>query len=172
MTKLRLWEVICGRLGHWNGSCSVWFWFQWTMEMIQFNFMFLSLQLMLIIGLAQCLVVFRVVAAPMLSDRNWGFISDHANTVSVILGAVLHYVTIQVMTRVRILYTYEVADYVLYVYSMFSHYWSPIWWIDVSVIHPCVKFYLGRTLNPRLGVAIFYNPRLWTIQELSTCMFS
>lgn len=42
MTKLRLWEVICGRLGHWNGSCSVWFWFQWTMERIQFNFMFLS----------------------------------------------------------------------------------------------------------------------------------
>ncbi|GAA6227802.1 anoctamin-9-like [Lates japonicus] len=56
---------------------------------------------MLIIGLAQALVVFRVVAAPLLSERNWGFISDHANTVAMMLGAVLHYVTIQIMTRVN-----------------------------------------------------------------------
>ncbi|XP_050934137.1 anoctamin-9 isoform X2 [Lates calcarifer] len=60
-----------------------------------------TLMLMLIIGLAQALVVFRVVAAPLLSECNCGFISDHANTVAMMLGAVLHYVTIQIMTRVN-----------------------------------------------------------------------
>uniref|UniRef100_A0A7N6B0A5 Anoctamin n=1 Tax=Anabas testudineus TaxID=64144 RepID=A0A7N6B0A5_ANATE len=57
--------------------------------------------LMLIIGLAQALVVFRVVAAPWLSECSWEFIHDNANTVAVMLGAVLHYVTIQIMTRVN-----------------------------------------------------------------------
>lgn len=59
-------------------------------------------QLVLIIGLAHALVVFRVVASPLLSEGRWEFIRDHANTVAVMLGAVLHYVTIQVMTRVSI----------------------------------------------------------------------
>ncbi|XP_042290394.1 anoctamin-9 [Thunnus maccoyii] len=60
-----------------------------------------TLMLMLIIGLAHALVVFRVVAAPLLSEGKWDFIKDHANTVAVMLGAVLHYVTIQIMTRVN-----------------------------------------------------------------------
>lgn len=59
-------------------------------------------QLMLIIGLAHALVVFRVVAAPLMSEGSWEFIRDHANTVAVMLGAVLHYLTIQIMTRVCI----------------------------------------------------------------------
>lgn len=57
---------------------------------------------MLIIGLAHALVVFRVVAAPLMSEGSWEFIKDHANTVAVMMGAVLHYLTIQVMTRVRL----------------------------------------------------------------------
>lgn len=60
----------------------------------------LVFQLMLIIGLAHALVVFRVIAAPLMSESSWAFIRDHANTVAVTLGAVLHYLTIQVMTRV------------------------------------------------------------------------
>ncbi|XP_040885885.1 anoctamin-9-like isoform X2 [Toxotes jaculatrix] len=60
-----------------------------------------TLMLMLIIGLAQALVVFRVVAAPLLYEGRWDFIKDHANTVAMMLGAVLHYVTIQIMTRVN-----------------------------------------------------------------------
>ncbi|KAM9861038.1 anoctamin-9-like [Aulostomus maculatus] len=60
-----------------------------------------TLMLMLIIGLAHALVVFRVVAAPLMSQGSWEFITDHANTVAVMLGAVLHYLTIQVMTRVN-----------------------------------------------------------------------
>ncbi|XP_051235957.1 anoctamin-9 isoform X2 [Dicentrarchus labrax] len=58
-------------------------------------------ELMLIIGLAHALVVFRVVAAPLMSEGSWEFFKDHANTVAVMLGAVLHYLTIQIMTRVN-----------------------------------------------------------------------
>uniref|UniRef100_A0A8D3DBX4 Anoctamin n=1 Tax=Scophthalmus maximus TaxID=52904 RepID=A0A8D3DBX4_SCOMX len=60
-----------------------------------------TLMLMLIIGLAHVLVVFRVVAAPLLSEGRLEFFRDHANTVAMMLGAVLHYVTIQIMTRVN-----------------------------------------------------------------------
>ncbi|XP_075947042.1 anoctamin-9-like [Anarhichas minor] len=60
-----------------------------------------TLMLILIIGLAQALVVFRVVAAPLMSEGSWEFIGDHANTVAIMLGAVLHYLTIQIMTRVN-----------------------------------------------------------------------
>ncbi|KAM8888016.1 anoctamin-9-like [Synchiropus picturatus] len=60
-----------------------------------------TLMLMLIIGLAQALVVFRVVAAPLFYEGSWEFARDHANTVAVMIGAVLHYVTIQIMTRVN-----------------------------------------------------------------------
>ncbi|XP_071755205.1 anoctamin-9 [Centroberyx gerrardi] len=60
-----------------------------------------TLMLVLIIGLAHALVVFRVVAAPLLSEGSWEFIRDHANTVAMMLGAVLHYLTIQIMTRVN-----------------------------------------------------------------------
>ncbi|KAM8761881.1 anoctamin-9-like isoform 1-T1 [Acanthopagrus schlegelii] len=60
-----------------------------------------TIMLMLIIGLAHALVVFRVVAAPLMSEGEWEFIKDHANTVAVMLGAVLHYFTIQIMTRVN-----------------------------------------------------------------------
>ncbi|KAF7666802.1 hypothetical protein LDENG_00093680 [Lucifuga dentata] len=60
-----------------------------------------TLMLMLIIGLAQALVVFRVVAAPLMSEGSMEFMRDHANTMAVMLGAILHYITIQVMTRVN-----------------------------------------------------------------------
>ncbi|XP_054868540.1 anoctamin-9-like [Amphiprion ocellaris] len=60
-----------------------------------------TLMLMLIIGLAHALVVFRVVAAPLMSECQWEFLRDHANPVAVMFGAVLHYLTIQIMTRVN-----------------------------------------------------------------------
>lgn len=59
------------------------------------------LQLVLIIGLTHALVVFRVVAAVNMAEANWEFLRDHSSTVAVMLGAVLHYITIQVMTRVK-----------------------------------------------------------------------
>ncbi|KAJ8394957.1 hypothetical protein AAFF_G00040800 [Aldrovandia affinis] len=60
-----------------------------------------TLMLVLIIGLAHALVVFRVAATVLLSDMKWQFLSDHANTGAVMLGAVLHYFTITIMTRVN-----------------------------------------------------------------------
>ncbi|KAJ3594303.1 hypothetical protein NHX12_006634 [Muraenolepis orangiensis] len=60
-----------------------------------------TLMLVGIIAIAHAIVVFRVVAAPLLSEGSWEFINDHANTVAVMLGAVLHYLTIQIMTRVN-----------------------------------------------------------------------
>ncbi|CAJ1048681.1 anoctamin-9 [Xyrichtys novacula] len=60
-----------------------------------------TFMLSLIIGLAHALVVFRVVAAPLLDEGGSEFIRDHANSVAMMLGAVLHYVTIQIMTRVN-----------------------------------------------------------------------
>ncbi|XP_041704580.1 anoctamin-9 [Coregonus clupeaformis] len=60
-----------------------------------------TLVMLLIIGLAHALVVFRVVATVMLAEGSWEFLSDHSNTAAVILGAVLHYFTITIMTRVN-----------------------------------------------------------------------
>ncbi|XP_033846741.1 anoctamin-9 isoform X1 [Periophthalmus magnuspinnatus] len=60
-----------------------------------------TLMLMIIIGLAHALVVFRVVAAALLSNADWEFIRDQPHSVAVMLGAVLHYLTIQIMTRVN-----------------------------------------------------------------------
>ncbi|KAF3686968.1 Anoctamin-9 Transmembrane protein 16J [Channa argus] len=60
-----------------------------------------TLMLMLIIGIAQALVVFRVIATPLLSTGSWEFIRNYANPVAVLIGAVLHYITIQIMTRVN-----------------------------------------------------------------------
>ncbi|XP_036073311.1 anoctamin-9 [Oryzias melastigma] len=56
-----------------------------------------TLVVLLIIGLALFFVVFRVVAAPLLSELE--FLSDYANTVAMVLGAVVHFITIQTMTK-------------------------------------------------------------------------
>ncbi|KAL4642131.1 anoctamin-9-like isoform X2 [Arapaima gigas] len=60
-----------------------------------------TLMLMLIIGLAQAIVIFRVVATGLLSEHSWQFLREQANTVAIMMGAVLHYLTITVMTRVN-----------------------------------------------------------------------
>ncbi|XP_066510896.1 anoctamin-9-like [Hoplias malabaricus] len=57
--------------------------------------------LVVIIGLTHALVICRVVSAMLLSDCSWKFLSDNANVVAVMLGAVLHYLTIQIMTKVN-----------------------------------------------------------------------
>ncbi|XP_066524756.1 anoctamin-9 [Hoplias malabaricus] len=61
-----------------------------------------TLMLLLIIGLAHALVVFRVIASVQFAKpTNWKFLSENSSTVAFMLGAVLHYVTITVMTRVN-----------------------------------------------------------------------
>ncbi|KAL7867998.1 hypothetical protein SRHO_G00093820 [Serrasalmus rhombeus] len=68
-----------------------------TLVMVLVTFM-----LLLIIGLAHALVVFRVIASEQLAKfKSWSFISDNSNTVAFMLGAVLHYLTIIIMTKVN-----------------------------------------------------------------------
>ncbi|KAM6980504.1 anoctamin-9 [Aplochiton taeniatus] len=69
-----------------------------------------TLMLVLIIGLTQALVIFRVVAVVVLSEGTWDFIQENANTVAVILASVLHYITIQVMTRVNRYVSLKLCD--------------------------------------------------------------
>uniref|UniRef100_A0A096M1Z9 Anoctamin n=1 Tax=Poecilia formosa TaxID=48698 RepID=A0A096M1Z9_POEFO len=59
------------------------------------------LQLMVIIGITHALVVFRVMTASWFSRSESDFLEEKANMLAMLLGAVLHYVTIQIMTRVN-----------------------------------------------------------------------
>ncbi|XP_040017687.1 anoctamin-9 [Gasterosteus aculeatus] len=57
--------------------------------------------ILVIIGLTHALVVFRVIAAVLLAEGSWEFLSNHSNSGAMMLGAVLHYLIITVMTRVN-----------------------------------------------------------------------
>ncbi|XP_058264899.1 anoctamin-9 isoform X2 [Hemibagrus wyckioides] len=62
----------------------------------------MTLMLLLIIGLAQAIVVFRVIASVEFAKHTkWPFLSEHSNTVAFMLGAVLHFLTITIMTRIN-----------------------------------------------------------------------
>lgn len=59
-------------------------------------------QLLIIIGLTHVLVVCRVIATVLVAENSsWTVITENSQTVAVMLGAVLHYITITVMTRVN-----------------------------------------------------------------------
>ncbi|XP_051978480.1 anoctamin-9 isoform X1 [Xyrauchen texanus] len=61
-----------------------------------------TLMLMAIIGLTLALVVFRVIATVQLAENSsWTFIKENSHTVALMLGAVFHYITITIMTRVN-----------------------------------------------------------------------
>ncbi|KAI2648074.1 Anoctamin-9 [Labeo rohita] len=61
-----------------------------------------TLMLLVIIGLTHVLVVCRVIATVLLAENStWPVITENSQTVGVMLGAVLHYITITVMTRVK-----------------------------------------------------------------------
>ncbi|TNN00211.1 anoctamin-9 isoform X1 [Takifugu flavidus] len=57
--------------------------------------------ILVIIGLTHALVVFRVIAAALLAKGSWEFLTNHSNTGAMMLGAVLHYLIITVMTRIN-----------------------------------------------------------------------
>ncbi|XP_039391610.1 anoctamin-9-like isoform X3 [Mauremys reevesii] len=59
------------------------------------------LMITVLIGLAHALVIYRVVATVLFTKSNFEFIREHASTVAVVTGAVLHYITIIVMTKVN-----------------------------------------------------------------------
>ncbi|XP_074854045.1 anoctamin-9 [Carettochelys insculpta] len=59
------------------------------------------LMITVLIGIAHALVIYRVVATVFFTQTDSQFLRDRANTVAVITGAVLHYITIVVMTKVN-----------------------------------------------------------------------
>ncbi|XP_039664652.1 anoctamin-9 isoform X2 [Perca fluviatilis] len=58
-------------------------------------------EILVIIGLTHALVVFRVIAAVLLAEGSWEFLSKYSNSGAMMLGAVLHYLIITVMTRIN-----------------------------------------------------------------------
>ncbi|XP_052457836.1 anoctamin-9 isoform X1 [Carassius gibelio] len=70
-----------------------------------------TLVLVVIIGLTHCLVICRVLTAIMLSQSEWDFFRDHATTIAMLSGAVLHYITIQVMTRVNKIVAFKLCEF-------------------------------------------------------------
>ncbi|PWA17334.1 hypothetical protein CCH79_00014422, partial [Gambusia affinis] len=58
-------------------------------------------ELMVIIGITHALVVFRVMTASWFSRTESDFLEEKASMLAMLLGAVLHYFTIQIMTRVN-----------------------------------------------------------------------
>ncbi|XP_075043982.1 anoctamin-9 isoform X2 [Mixophyes fleayi] len=60
-----------------------------------------------LIGIAHALVIYRVVVTVFFMRSSWPLIREHANTAAVMSGAVLHYLTIVIMTKVnRLVSTY------------------------------------------------------------------
>uniref|UniRef100_A0A671QHA8 Anoctamin n=1 Tax=Sinocyclocheilus anshuiensis TaxID=1608454 RepID=A0A671QHA8_9TELE len=70
-----------------------------------------TLVLVVIIGLAHALVICRVLTAILLSQSEWDFFRDHATTIAMLSGAVLHYITIQVMTRVNKIVAFKLCEF-------------------------------------------------------------
>ncbi|XP_019375537.1 PREDICTED: anoctamin-9 [Gavialis gangeticus] len=59
------------------------------------------LTIIVLIGIAHALVIYRVVATVIFSQSDSDFIQEQANTLAVLTGAVLHYMTIVIMTKVN-----------------------------------------------------------------------
>ncbi|XP_038860569.1 anoctamin-9 [Salvelinus namaycush] len=127
-----------------------------------------TLMLVLIIGLTQALVVFRVVAAVQLSEGTLAFVRDNANTVAVMLGAVLHYITMQVMTRVNKAVAFKLCEIEKtqsfaatersFTVKMFTFQFFTLF---SSLIY--VAFFLGR-INGRPGSYVRISGK-WRLEE-------
>ncbi|NXJ28413.1 ANO9 protein, partial [Dicrurus megarhynchus] len=59
------------------------------------------LLIMVLIGIAHMLVIYRAVAMALFTQSEVNLLSKHANLMAVMTGAVLHYITIIIMTKVN-----------------------------------------------------------------------
>ncbi|XP_042693214.1 anoctamin-9 isoform X5 [Centrocercus urophasianus] len=59
------------------------------------------LMIVVLIGIAHALVIYRVVATALFTQSDSEFFREQANLVAVITGAVLHYITIVIMTKIN-----------------------------------------------------------------------
>uniref|UniRef100_A0A672LUT0 Anoctamin n=1 Tax=Sinocyclocheilus grahami TaxID=75366 RepID=A0A672LUT0_SINGR len=121
-----------------------------------------TLMLLIIIGLTHVLVVCRVIATVLLAENSpWKVITENSQTVGVMLGAVLHYITITVMTRVKaprknkhshaaIERSFTVKMFIFQFFTMFS-----------SLIY--TAFFLGR-INGHPGGYVRISG-IWRLEE-------
>lgn len=58
-------------------------------------------QIAVLIGIAHALVIYRVVATALFTQSNFELLREWADTVAVMTGAVLHYITIVIMSKVQ-----------------------------------------------------------------------
>ncbi|NXP92461.1 ANO9 protein, partial [Passerina amoena] len=58
------------------------------------------LMIMVLIGIAHALVIYRAMAVAVFTQSNTSLLSQHADIVAVMTGAVLHYLTIVIMSKV------------------------------------------------------------------------
>uniref|UniRef100_A0A674GJM0 Anoctamin n=1 Tax=Taeniopygia guttata TaxID=59729 RepID=A0A674GJM0_TAEGU len=59
------------------------------------------LMIMVLIGIAHALVIYRAVAMALFTQSKVSLLSKHADIIAVMTGAVLHYITIVIMTKVN-----------------------------------------------------------------------
>ncbi|NXR52070.1 ANO9 protein, partial [Hippolais icterina] len=59
------------------------------------------LMIMVLIGIAHALVIYRAVAVALFTQSDVELLSKHADTIAVMTGAVLHYITIITMSKVN-----------------------------------------------------------------------
>ncbi|NXA90928.1 ANO9 protein, partial [Melanocharis versteri] len=59
------------------------------------------LMIAVLIGIAHALVIYRAVAMALFAQSKVDLLSKHADTIAVMTGAVLHYITIIIMTKVN-----------------------------------------------------------------------
>uniref|UniRef100_A0A8C1KAJ4 Anoctamin n=1 Tax=Cyprinus carpio TaxID=7962 RepID=A0A8C1KAJ4_CYPCA len=121
-----------------------------------------TLMLLVIIGLTHVLVVSRVIATVLLAENStWQVITENSQTVAVMLGAVLHYITITVMTRVKahkppthshaaVERSFTVKMFIFQFFTMFS-----------SLIY--TAFFLGR-INGHPGGYVRISGK-WRLEE-------
>ncbi|XP_078538853.1 anoctamin-9 isoform X2 [Lissotriton helveticus] len=60
-----------------------------------------AVMITILIGIAQAIVIYRVVMTVYFTQSDWDFVRERANTVAVMTGALVHYFTIVIMTKVN-----------------------------------------------------------------------
>uniref|UniRef100_A0A3P8U2G1 Anoctamin n=1 Tax=Amphiprion percula TaxID=161767 RepID=A0A3P8U2G1_AMPPE len=116
-----------------------------------------TVMILVIIGLTHALVVFRVIAAGFLAKESWEFLSNHSNTGAMMLGAVMHYLIITVMTRVNRIVAMKLCGIKSFTVKMFTFqfftYFSSLFY---------VAFFLGINGHPGDYVRIAGK---WRLEE-------
>ncbi|XP_054682934.1 anoctamin-9 [Grus americana] len=120
------------------------------------------------IGIAHALVIYRVIATALFTQSNLEFLREQANTMAVITGAVLHYITIVIMTKVNRHVALYLCDLEkprtfshrennftvkIFTFQFFTHFSSLIY----------IAFFLGR-INGRPGNYVRIAGK-WRLEE-------